>query len=55
MAAERRPAILAGLMIAAALCLAACGHDGGADSPPERGDQAVAKVLGELVALSGDW
>jgi peptidyl-prolyl cis-trans isomerase C len=52
MAAERRPVILAGLMIAAALCLAACGRGGGADSPPERGDQAVAKVDGRTVWAS---
>jgi len=52
MAAERRSAILAGLMIAAALCLAACGRDGGADGPPERGDQAVAKVDGKTVWAS---
>jgi peptidyl-prolyl cis-trans isomerase C len=52
MAAERRPAILAGLMIAAALCLTACGRGGGADGPPERGDQAVAKVDGKTVWAS---
>jgi len=52
MAAERRPVILAGLLIAAALCLAACGRSGGADGPPERGDQAVAKVDGKTVWAS---
>ncbi|MGH6965779.1 MAG: peptidylprolyl isomerase [Phenylobacterium sp.] len=52
MAAERRPVILAGLLIAAALCLTACGRGGGADSPPERGDQAVAKVDGKTVWAS---
>lgn len=52
MAAERRPALLAGLLIAAALCLSACGRGGGAESPPERGDQAVAKVDGKTVWAS---
>jgi peptidyl-prolyl cis-trans isomerase C len=52
MAAERRPAILAGLVIAAALCLSACSRGGAADSPPERGDQAVAKVDGKTVWAS---
>src|SRR6478752_6368077 len=52
MAAERRPAILAGLLIAAMLCLTACGRGDGAESPPERGDQAVAKVDGKTVWAS---
>jgi len=52
MAAERRPAILAGLMIAAALCLTACDRGGGPDGPPERGDQAVARVDGKTVWAS---
>jgi peptidyl-prolyl cis-trans isomerase C len=52
MAAERRPLILAGLMAAAALCLAACDHGAGAESPPSRGDQAVAKVDGKTVWAS---
>ena len=54
MAADRpyRPAFLAGLMVVAALSLAACGRGGGADGPPERGDQAVAKVDGKTVWAS---
>jgi len=51
MAADRpyRPAFLAGLLVVAALSLAACGKAGGADGPPERGDQAVARVDGKPV------
>jgi peptidyl-prolyl cis-trans isomerase C len=44
-----RPALLAGLMLAAALCLSACGKGGGAERAPERGDVAVAKVDGKTV------
>jgi peptidyl-prolyl cis-trans isomerase C len=51
MAADRpiRPALLAGLVLVAALSLAACNRDGGAESAPERGDKAVAKVDGRTV------
>jgi len=52
MAAVRRPAFLAGLMVVAVLGLAACGKGGVADGPPERGDQAVAKVDGKTVWAS---
>jgi peptidyl-prolyl cis-trans isomerase C len=54
MAADRpyRSAFLAGLMVVAALSLAACGKGGGVDGPPERGDQAVAKVDGKTVWAS---
>lgn len=40
---------LVGLLLAAALGLAACGRGGGADTAPERGDRAVAKVDGRTV------
>ena len=40
---------LAGLALAAALGLAACDRGGGGDGPPERGDQAVAKVDGKTI------
>ena len=52
MAAARRSAFLAGLIVAAALSLAACGKGGVADAPPERGDVAVAKVDGKMVWAS---
>ena len=52
MAAERRLTLLAGLVVVAALSLAACGKSGGAEGPPERGDQAVAKVDGKTVWAS---
>jgi len=54
MAADRpyRPALLAGLLMAVALSLAACGKGGGADGPPERGDRAVAKVDGKTLWAS---
>ncbi len=54
MAADRlyRPAFLTGLVVAVALSLAACGKGGGAEGPPERGDQAVAKVDGKTVWAS---
>lgn len=44
-----RPAPMAGLVLALALGLAACGKGGGAERAPERGDQAVAKVDGKTV------
>ena len=47
-----RPALLAGLALACALALAGCGKGGGAEGPPERGDQAVAKVDGKTVWAS---
>jgi peptidyl-prolyl cis-trans isomerase C len=43
MAAHRSAALIA-LVLAAVLGLAACGKGGSAARPPERGDQAVAKV-----------
>jgi len=54
MAAEKtfRPAVLVGVLLAAALGLAACDRGGGGDKPPERGDQAVAKVDGRTVWAS---
>lgn len=54
MAAEKtfRPAVLVGVLLAAALGLAACDRGGGGDKPPERGDQAVAKVDGKTVWAS---
>jgi peptidyl-prolyl cis-trans isomerase C len=54
MAADKpfRPALLAGLVIAAVLGLAACGKGGGGERPPERNDQAVAKVDGRTVWAS---
>jgi peptidyl-prolyl cis-trans isomerase C len=44
-----RAALLAGLMLAAALSLAACGRTGSAERAPERGDVAVARVDGKTV------
>jgi peptidyl-prolyl cis-trans isomerase C len=41
-----------GVLLAAALGLAACDRGGGGDKPPERGDQAVAKVDGRTVWAS---
>ncbi len=52
MAAARRPAFLAGLIVVAALSLTACGKGGTTDSPPERGDVAVARVDGKTVWAS---
>jgi peptidyl-prolyl cis-trans isomerase C len=54
MAADKpfRPALLAGLVIAAVLGLAACGKGGGGERPPERNDQAVAKVDGKTLWAS---
>ena len=52
MAAVRRSAFLAGLIVVAALSLAACGKGGVADGPPERGDIAAAKVDGKTVWAS---
>lgn len=54
MAANRpfRPAAWLGLALAVALGLAACGRGGGADSAPQRGDQAVAKVDSRTVWAS---
>ncbi|WP_372784103.1 peptidylprolyl isomerase [Phenylobacterium sp.] len=51
MAAVRssRSVLLVGVMLAAALALAACGRGGGAEHAPERGDRAVAKVDGQTV------
>ncbi|MET0273536.1 MAG: peptidylprolyl isomerase [Phenylobacterium sp.] len=47
-----RPALLAGLLLACALSLSACGKDGGNERAPQRGDQAVAKVDGKTVWAS---
>ena len=51
MAAARfyRPALITGLMLAAALSLAACGKGGGSQQAPERGDKAVASVDGGTI------
>ncbi|WP_374472338.1 peptidylprolyl isomerase [Phenylobacterium sp.] len=45
-----RPLLIAGL--AAVLALGACGRSGGGEQPPERGDQAVARVDGRTVWAS---
>jgi peptidyl-prolyl cis-trans isomerase C len=47
-----RPALLAGLLAAAALSLGACGKGGRGETPPERGDAAVASVDGRTVWTS---
>lgn len=54
MAAEKplRPSLLVGLVAACLLGLAACDRGGGSDKPPERGDQAVAKVDGKTLWAS---
>ena len=52
MAAVRRSAFLAGLIVVATFSLAACGKGGVADRPPERGDIAAAKVDGKTVWAS---
>src|SRR3954462_10927363 len=44
-----RPAFVAGLIVAAALGLAACGKGGPAQHAPERGDKAVATVDGATI------
>jgi peptidyl-prolyl cis-trans isomerase C len=51
MAAVRpfRYSVLAGLALAVALGLSACGRGGGAEQAPERGDRAAAKVDGQTV------
>jgi peptidyl-prolyl cis-trans isomerase C len=51
MAAVRpfRSAVLAGVALAAALGLAACGRDGRTEQAPERGDRPVARVDGRTV------
>jgi len=45
-------ALLLGLSLAAALSLGACGKGGGAETAPERGDRAAAKVDGKTVWAS---
>lgn len=50
--AARRPIAKAVTILALALSLAACQRDGGGDRPPERGDQAVARVDGTIVWAS---
>ena len=54
MAAVRpfRCSVLAGLALAMALGLSACGRGGGAEQAPERGDRAAAKVDGRTVWAS---
>jgi peptidyl-prolyl cis-trans isomerase C len=47
-----RIARLAGLALAGALALAACQKGGVAERPPERGDQAVARIDGKTVWAS---
>jgi peptidyl-prolyl cis-trans isomerase C len=49
---SRKTGLLAGLMVALALGLSACGHGGVTDKAPERGDQAVAKIDGKTVWAS---
>ncbi|HEX4710214.1 peptidylprolyl isomerase [Phenylobacterium sp.] len=51
MAAVRpfRSTVLAGLLLAAALGLAACGRGAGVEHAPEHGDRAVARVDGQTV------
>jgi peptidyl-prolyl cis-trans isomerase C len=44
-----RSAVLAGVIVALALGLAACGRGGGAEHAPERGDRAVAKVDSQTI------
>ena len=44
-----RSAVLAGVVLAVALGLAACGRGGGAEHAPERGDRAVAKVDSQTI------
>jgi peptidyl-prolyl cis-trans isomerase C len=50
--APNRPFRIAVMAVALALSVAACGRDVGGDSPPERGDKAVAKVDGRTVWAS---
>ena len=40
------------LLLTAGLMLAACSGGGGSDTPPERGDRAVAKVEGRTIWAS---
>ena len=47
-----RTAYLIGLLLAGSLALAACGKGGKAETPPERGDQAVAVVDKQTVWAS---
>src|SRR5689334_25250385 len=46
------PLRIAGILAACAVSLAACGKGVGVEAPPERGDQAVAKVDGKTVWAS---
>jgi peptidyl-prolyl cis-trans isomerase C len=46
------PLRIAGILAAAAVGLAACGKSGVGEAPPERGDQAVAKVDGKTIWAS---
>lgn len=50
--AARGPFSTAVMIVALALSVAACGRDSGGDRPPERGDQAVARVDGKTVWAS---
>jgi len=50
--AARRPFRIAVMSLALALSLAACDRAGGEGGPPERGDQAVAKVDGKTIWAS---
>ena len=43
---------LAALLAALGLALAACGDRGGAERPPQPGDEAVARVDGKTVWAS---
>ena len=50
--AARKPFSITVVAVALALSVTACGRDVGGDSPPERGDKAVAKVDGRTVWAS---
>jgi len=50
--AAAKPFLIAAFAVALGLGAAACGKTGGGDNPPERGDQAVAKVDGTTVWAS---
>lgn len=48
----KRPFRIAVMAVVVALSVTACGRDAGGDSPPERGDKAVAKVDGKIIWAS---
>ena len=47
-----RPALAVGLILAAGVVLAGCGRGPGGQTPPERGDKAVAVIDGQTVWAS---